>query len=146
MPLRREGWQINAKRVYRLYKGFELQLRHKTPKRRVKAKLREGRRPALRANATRAMEFVHDRLVTCTKIRVLIIVDTFSHSAPAIVPRLRFRAPDVVEVLERVRAVIGLPQTIHVDQGRELRAARSRSLRLSAGRHARLLLIREVHG
>jgi putative transposase len=29
--LRREGWEINAKRVYRLYKGLGLQLRHKTP-------------------------------------------------------------------------------------------------------------------
>lgn len=117
--LRREGWEINAKRVYRLYKELGLQLRHKTPKRRVKAKLREDRRPALRANETWAMDFVHDQLVTGTKIRVLTIVDTFSRYAPAIVPRLRFRAPDVVEVLERVGAEIGLPQTIRVDQGSE---------------------------
>jgi transposase InsO family protein len=39
--LRREGWRVNAKRVYRLYREMGLQLRHKTPKRRVKAKLRE---------------------------------------------------------------------------------------------------------
>lgn len=117
--LRREGWEINAKRVYRLYKELGLQLRHKTPKRRVKAKLREDRRPALRANETWAMDFVHDQLVTGTKIRVLTIVDTFSRYSPAIVPRLRFRAPDLVEVLERVGAEIGLPQTIRVDQGSE---------------------------
>ena len=91
--LRREGWEINAKRVYRLYKELGLQLRHKTPKRRVKAKLREDRRPALRANETWAMDFVHDQLVTGTKIRVLTIVDTFSRYTPAIVLRLRFRAP-----------------------------------------------------
>jgi putative transposase len=41
--LRREGCDVNAKRVYRLYKEMGLQLRHKPPKRRVKAKLREGR-------------------------------------------------------------------------------------------------------
>jgi len=41
--LRREGWDVNAKRVYRLYKELGLQLRQKPPKRRVKAKLREGR-------------------------------------------------------------------------------------------------------
>ena len=39
--LRREGWEINPKRVYRLYKELGLQLRNKTPKRRVKAKLRD---------------------------------------------------------------------------------------------------------
>jgi putative transposase len=32
--LRREGWRVNAKRVYQLYRELGLQLRHKTPKRR----------------------------------------------------------------------------------------------------------------
>ena len=42
--LRREGWRVNAKRVWRLYREMGLQLRSKTPKRRVKAKLREDER------------------------------------------------------------------------------------------------------
>src|SRR6185436_8966301 len=46
--LRREGWRVNPKRVYRLYREMGLQLRNKTPKRRVKAKLRDDRRPATR--------------------------------------------------------------------------------------------------
>jgi len=50
--LRRDGWRVNAKRVYRLYREMGLQLRHKTPKRRAKAKLREDRRPATRSNET----------------------------------------------------------------------------------------------
>ena len=62
--LRREGWLVNPKRVYRLYREMGLQLRHKTPKRRVKAKLREDRRPATRSNETWAMDFVHDQLAT----------------------------------------------------------------------------------
>ena len=36
----RDGWAINAKRIYRLYRESGLQLRNKTPKRRVRAKLR----------------------------------------------------------------------------------------------------------
>ena len=40
--LRREGWNVNPKKIYRLYKELGLQLRNKTPKR-VKAKLREDR-------------------------------------------------------------------------------------------------------
>src|SRR5690606_24623353 len=39
----REGWPINIKRTYKLYNELGLQLRNKTPKRRVKAKLREDR-------------------------------------------------------------------------------------------------------
>jgi putative transposase len=65
------------------------------------------------------MDFVHDQLVTGRKIRVLTIVDTFSRFSPAIVPRFSFRAPDVVEVLERVGRAAGFPQTIRVDQGSE---------------------------
>ena len=41
--LRREGWEVNPKRVYRIYKEMGLQLRNKSPKRRVKAKLRDAR-------------------------------------------------------------------------------------------------------
>jgi len=38
--LQRDGWTINVKRVYRLYRELSLQLRNKTLKRRVKVKLR----------------------------------------------------------------------------------------------------------
>jgi len=48
--LKREGWAINPKRVYRLYKEMGLQLRNKTPKCRVKAKLREDGVEASRPN------------------------------------------------------------------------------------------------
>jgi putative transposase len=38
------GWQINQNKTRRIYRELGLQLRNKTPKRRVKAKLREDRR------------------------------------------------------------------------------------------------------
>ena len=62
--LRREGWPVNTKRVYRLYKELGMQLRNKTPKRRVKAKLREDRSEAVGPNEVGAMDFVHDQLAT----------------------------------------------------------------------------------
>jgi putative transposase len=74
--LQRDGWAINVKRVYRLYRELSLQLRNKTPKRRVKAKLREDRTEPRQINETWAMDFVHDQLATGRKIRVLTIVDT----------------------------------------------------------------------
>jgi putative transposase len=98
---------------------LSLQLRNKTPKRRVKAKLRDDRKPATRSNETWAMDFVHDQLATGRKLRVLTIVDTFSRYAPALEPRFTFRGADVVEVLERVRPQVGFPATIRVDQGTE---------------------------
>jgi putative transposase len=79
-----------------------LQLRNKTPKRRVKAKLREDRQSATQPNETWAMDFAHDQLATGRKLRVLTIIDTFSRFSPAIEPRFNFRGPDVVEILEEV--------------------------------------------
>jgi putative transposase len=117
--LRREGWLVNAKRIYRLYREMGLQLRNKTPKRRVKAKLRDDRHPATRSNETWAMDFVHDQLATGRKLRVLTIVDTFSRFSPAVEPRFTFRGADVVEVLERVGREVGFPAAIRVDQGTE---------------------------
>jgi putative transposase len=49
--LRREGWLVNPKRIYRLDKEIGLQLRNKTPRRRVKAKLREDRSAAANLRA-----------------------------------------------------------------------------------------------
>ena len=48
--LDREGWGINIKKVYRIYKELGMQLRNKTPKRRVKAKLRDDRTEAVGPN------------------------------------------------------------------------------------------------
>ena len=44
--LPREGWKVNHKRIHRLYAEEELQLRNKTPKRKVSAKLRDDRSEA----------------------------------------------------------------------------------------------------
>jgi putative transposase len=46
IQLRREGWCHGQNETRRIYRELGLQLRNKTPKRRVKAKLREDRRPA----------------------------------------------------------------------------------------------------
>jgi putative transposase len=117
--LLREGWAINWKRTRRLYNELGLQLRNKTPKRRVKAKLREDRVAATRSNQTWAMDFVHDQLATGRKLRVLTIVDTWSRFSPAVDPRFSYRGEDVVATLEQVCAVHGYPQSIRVDQGSE---------------------------
>ena len=117
--LRREGWEINQKKTRRIYRELGLQLRHKTPKRRVKAKLREDRCTATRPNETWAMDFVHDQLATGNKLRVLTVVDTFSRYAPVVDPRFSYRAENVVRTLELVCASTGYPATIRVDQGSE---------------------------
>lgn len=117
--LRREGWAVNHKRVRRLYNDLGLQLRNKSPKRRVKAKLRGDRQIAMQPNEVWAMDFVHDQLFDATKVRLLTMLDTFTKFSPTIEPRLAWRGSSVVEVLEKVCRQYGFPRTIRVDQGPE---------------------------
>lgn len=117
--LRREGCRHGQNNTRRIYRELGLQLRNKTPKRRVKAKLRDDRRPATQSNETWAMDFVYDQLATGRKLRVLTIVDTSTRFSPALEPRFTFRGADVVEVLERVGRQVGFPASIRVDQGTE---------------------------
>ena len=110
---------MNAKRICRLYREMGLQLRNKTPKRRVKAKLRLDRTTASSANDIWAMDFVHDPLFDGTKIWALTIVDTLTRLSPALGVRRSYRGSDVVETLEHGAAEFGYPKTIRVDNGPE---------------------------
>ena len=73
--LRREGWAVNRKRVYRLYREMGLQMRRKPPKRRVQAKLREARVPARFRNDCWSMDFMADQTFDGRRLRVLTVVD-----------------------------------------------------------------------
>ncbi|SIR21163.1 Integrase core domain-containing protein [Rhizobium sp. RU20A] len=117
--LKRDGWPVNPKRIYRLYKEMDLQLRNKVPKRRVKAKLRSDRTAATRSNHVWAMDFVHDQLATGRRIRVLTVVDTFSRFSPVVDARFSYKGEDVVQTLERTCRQIGYPAVIRVDNGSE---------------------------
>ena len=117
--LQREGWRINIKKTRRIYNELGLQLRNKTPKRRVKAKLREDRCEATGPNETWAMDLVHDQLATGRKIRILTVVDTFTRYSSVIDPRFTYRSENVVEALDRACARLGYPKAIRVDQGTE---------------------------
>lgn len=60
--LRREGWPVNRKRVYRLYRQEGLSLRHKRPRRHVMAARRSERPLATQPNEGWSMDFVSDAL------------------------------------------------------------------------------------
>lgn len=110
---------INQKKTRHIYSELGMQLRNKTPKRRVKAKLREDRTEATGPNDIWSMDFVHDELVIGRKLRVLTVVDTFSRYVPVLDARFSYRGENVVATLDRVCSQIGYPKTIRVDQGSE---------------------------
>jgi putative transposase len=117
--LDREGWGINVKKAYRIHKELGMQLRHKTPKRRVKAQMRDDRTVAVGPNDVWAMDCVHDQLATGKKLRVLTVVDTFSRYVPMLDARYSYRREAVVATFDRVCRTAGYPKTIRVDQGSE---------------------------
>jgi transposase InsO family protein len=112
--LLREGWRVNHKRVYRLYKEEGLSLRLKSKKKRVSAARVES--PAPQApNEVWSMDFVSDSLGNGQAIRALTLVDNFSRVSPAIEVDFSLTGKRVVEVLERVRSRYGQPQVIKCD-------------------------------
>jgi putative transposase len=113
--LQREGWMTNIKRTYRLCTALALQLRNKTPKRRLAAKPRDDRCHALQPNQTWAMDFVHDQLAMGRKMRILTVVDIFSKFSPVVDPRLSSLAEDAVRSLEVGFGHVGCPKPTQVD-------------------------------
>ena len=101
---------INIKKTRRSYKELGLQLGNKTPKRRVKAKLRDDRQEAVGPNDIRATDFVHDQLATGKKLRIQTVVDIHSRYSPVCDPRFTYRGEDVVQTLERICEGNGTPK------------------------------------
>jgi putative transposase len=117
--LQREGWQVNHKRVYRLYHEEGLGLRKKVPRRRVATVKREIRPTATEQNECWSMDFVSDQLFDKRRLRVLTLVDNHTRESLLLHPSQRIRGIDVVEVLEAVTKLKGFPKRIKVDNGPE---------------------------
>jgi putative transposase len=117
--LQRERWRANVKRVRRLYYLEGLQMRHKPPRRRVTAKLRDDRSNATGPNQVWAMDWMHDELFDGKRIWVLTVVDTWSRICPVMRVCRSATAMVIIEALEEARRNLGLPHTVRVDQGRQ---------------------------
>ena len=117
--LRREGWKVNAKRTYRLYREEGLCLRLKRPKRRRSAAHRQETVVVSGANQRWAMDFMSDALADGRKIRVLTVLDTFTRECVALEVGGGFGGADVARVLTREGVQRGLPTAIHCDNGTE---------------------------
>lgn len=117
--LRREGWSVNAKRIYRLYKEEGLVIRLKTPRRKRSSRYRGERLQISAPNQTWAMDFMSDTLFDNRAYRILTVVDCHSRESLALEPRRSFGAFHVVEALDRIVCERGKPKTIRCDNGPE---------------------------
>jgi len=116
--LRREGWPVNSKRVYRIYREEGLKVR---VKRRKKLASHARVRPpaAARVNERWSMDFVADSLSDGRRIRVLTVIDSFTRECLALKVAKSLPSQSVTETLNRVIKHRGVPRTIQVDNGTE---------------------------
>jgi len=124
IQLRRDGWRINRKRVYRLYREEGLCMKRHKPRRHRSCSTRVERPSASRPNESWSMDFMSDELFNGHRIRLLTIVDDFTRESLAIAVDQRLTGGRVAEVLDRICASRGRPQRIRVDNGTEFTSKR----------------------
>jgi putative transposase len=117
--LKREGWKVNHKRVYRLYREEQLGLPRRKPKRRRSAMPRSQRRVTTAPNERWAMDFTQDVVADGGKMRVFTLVDVHTRECLALEVGRPFRGVDVAAMLSVVIAERGAPRVIQCDQGTE---------------------------
>ncbi len=116
--LRREGWQDNHKRVFRIYQEERLQVSRRKRKR-VCAGRRLPLERAARVNQRWSLDFVSDQLADGRRIRLLTVVDDYSRECLAVEVDNSLTGQRVTRLLERLRQQRGLPEGLRTDNGPE---------------------------
>lgn len=116
--LRREGWAVNRKLTYRLYREEGLAVRRRKRKRIGPFERKPLPKP-LTANQSWSMDFVSDGLADGRRLRCLTIVDDCTRECVAIEVDTSITGVRVKAVLERLADTRGLPRSITVDHGPE---------------------------
>jgi len=127
--LRRDGWQINHKRVERIWRQEGLKVPQKQPKR-GRLWLNDGScvrlRPAHR-NHVWSYDFVVDRTQNGRAIKILTVIDEYSRESLAIVVARKIKSDDVLHCLTDLFVKHGPPEHIRSDNGPEFTAKAVRS-------------------
>jgi putative transposase len=119
--LRDQGWRINRKRVYRLWRQNGLKVpvkRHK--KRRLGCSGNSCvRQRAQHRNHVWAWDFIFDRTNNGRSIKWLSVIDEYTRECLALEAGRSMTASDVVDVLIELAGVRGVPRHIRSDNGPE---------------------------
>jgi putative transposase len=114
----RQGWAINKKRVQRIYVEEKLSLRIK---RRIKrtASVRVPLPVPTAPNQVWSIDFVFDWVQSGRKLKMLTVVDDFTHECLAVEVDFGIRAARVTQVLDRLIEQRGSVAAIRSDNGSE---------------------------
>ena len=113
-----KGFRWNHKRVYRIYRELELNLRIK-PRRRVKRDRPEELGVPTAINQVWSMDFMADSLEDGRKFRTFNVMDDYSREGLGIEVDFSLPSLRVIRALERVIEWRGKPLAIRCDNGPE---------------------------
>jgi len=113
-----KGFKWNHKRVYRIYKELELNLRIR-PRKRLKREKPDALAVPEVPNHTWSMDFMADQLACGRSFRTLNVLDDFNREGLGIEVDFSLPAIRVVRSLNRIIEWRGKPQIIRVDNGPE---------------------------
>src|SRR5205814_1250507 len=119
--LRRAGWLVNDKRVERIWRREGLKVPARQSKR-ARLWLNDGsciRLRAERPNHVWSYDFLEERTHDRRKIRLLNIIDEFTHECLAIRVSRRLKSIDVIDVLSDLFILRGVPGHVRSDNGPE---------------------------
>ena len=98
--LKREGWPVGKKLVYRLYRELGLQMRTKK-RRKLASAQRATTQAATKRNEKWSMDFVADRLEGGRAFRVLTVIDQFTRECLKLEAAMHMSGSRVVEAWKR---------------------------------------------
>jgi putative transposase len=113
----------NHKRIYRIYKELELNLRIKPRKRLVRDKP-DALVVPLSINQVWSIDFMHDQLQDGRSIRLFNVIDDFNREALGIEVDFSLPSERVIRALDQIIAWRGKPSIIRADNGPELVSGR----------------------
>ena len=113
-----KGHAWNHKRVYRIYRELELNLRIKPKKRLIREKPEPLTIPES-INQVWSMDFMHDALEDGRTFRLFNVLDDFNREALSIEVDLSLPSIRVIRALERIIEWRGKPKAIRCDNGPE---------------------------
>ncbi len=127
--LRAEQWDVNDKRVHRLWRSEGLKVPQRQRRRRRLGHSANSctRRRAERRNQVWTYDFVHDRTEDGKRLKILTIVDEYTRECLDLVVARSITAQAVLVALERLVARRGAPESIRSDNGPEFIAAAVRA-------------------
>lgn len=122
--LRRDGWQVNHKRVERIWRQEGLKVPQRQPKR-GRLWLNDGSCVRLRpthANDVWSYDFVKARTHDGRGFRILTVIDEYTRQCLALVVERSLTSDDVLDCLARLFVEHGIPEHIRSDNGSEFTA------------------------